>query len=293
MTQPNGLSALKTFAERFVGPLDHIVDSSRQYGRRSVMWRLRARDGSQYYLKRPETIQHYYAEVRALQEWLPSLAETHWWRGPQVIASSDDLGVLIMTRLPGDILESVAVLPESEILAYRLAGRFASRLHSLKVDLSRESKVQDYSRPVLDRYLGLATGAVDDATLAWAESLFCAPGVWDGLALVPLHCDFSPRNWLVGSGDFAIGIIDWERSRPGFWVEDFQRMTHDHWHHRPGLRDAFFEGYGRLPAEREWRQANLVTLINAIGGVPWAASRGDTQFESYNRSLIETFRRTL
>jgi thiamine kinase-like enzyme len=117
--------------------------------------------------------------------------------------------------------------------------------------------------------------------------------VWDGLKLVPVHCDYSPRNWLVEDGRNAIGVIDWERARPGYWVEDFHRMTLDHWWRRPALRDAYFDGYGREPSEKERRQAGMVSLVNAIGGVPWAIGHGDTQFEAHNRRVIATLRDVL
>lgn len=67
---------------------------------------------------------------------------------------------------------------------------------------------------------------------------------WEGLEIVPLHCEFSPRNWLMFEGKTLLGIIDWERSRHGYYVEDFQRMVQDHWVLEPQLRDAFFSGYG-------------------------------------------------
>ena len=90
-----------------------------------------------------------------------------------------------------------------------------------------------------------------------------------------------------------LGIIDWERSRHGYYVEDFQRMVQDHSVLEPHLRDAFFSGYGREPSELEWRQANQVVLVNAVGGVPWAASHGDSKFERQNRAVIERLKEAL
>jgi hypothetical protein len=84
-----------------------------------------------------------------------------------------------------------------------------------------------------------------------------------------------------------LGIIDWERSRPGYFVEDFQRMIQNHWVDQPHLVDAFFTGYGRRPSEQEWRQANQVVLINAVAGVPWSVTHGDFEFEKRNREVVE------
>lgn len=76
-------------------------------------------------------------------------------------------------------------------------------------------------------------------------------------------------------------------------MEDIQRMTHDYWLDAPELRDAFFEGYGRLPTEAEWRHSNQITLINAVGGVNWAISHGDEAFVQLNRRVIERLKEIL
>jgi hypothetical protein len=70
-------------------------------------------------------------------------------------------------------------------------------------------------------------------------------------------------------------------------------MIHDHWEFEPQLKDAFFTGYGREPSELEWYQANQVVLINAVAGVEWSISHGDSQFEQLNRAVIERLKRVL
>ena len=70
-------------------------------------------------------------------------------------------------------------------------------------------------------------------------------------------------------------------------------MIQDHWIREPQLREAFFTGYGREPSELEWRQANQVVLINAVGGVPWSISHGDSEFEKLNRAVIERLKSVL
>ena len=52
-------------------------------------------------------------------------------------------------------------------------------------------------------------------------------------------------------------------------------------------------GYGREPSELEWRQANQIVLIKALGGVPWANSHGDLDFEERNRAAIERLKEVL
>jgi hypothetical protein len=90
-----------------------------------------------------------------------------------------------------------------------------------------------------------------------------------------------------------LGVIDWEISRPGYFVEDFQRMMQDHWLNEPQLRDVCFTGYGRTPSDREWLQANQVLLIHAIISVPWAIDHGDLEYERFNRVVIERLKKVL
>jgi hypothetical protein len=70
-------------------------------------------------------------------------------------------------------------------------------------------------------------------------------------------------------------------------------MTHDHWLDAPQQRDVFFEGYGRTPTEAEWRQANQITLINAVGGVGRAISHGDEWFAGHNQRVIDRLKEIL
>ncbi len=70
-------------------------------------------------------------------------------------------------------------------------------------------------------------------------------------------------------------------------------MTQDHWVKAPNLRDAFSDGYGRTPTDAEWRQANQITLIGAVGGVAWSRTHGDERFERHNRVMIERLKMIL
>ncbi len=287
------LDALRRFAADTLGSGSVIENRSRAFGRKSVTWRIAAADGTGFYLKRHESPHHYMSEVRALNEWAPLLPAGTWWATPEVVASSDRLGAMIMTELPGELVEDSPPSFGETVEVYRNAGRLARALHGLDVDLSGEARVQRYSPEEVDRYLGPAREFLDAQTCDWAEAILTRPDAWAGLAIVPMHGDYSPRNWVHLRGDPAFKVIDWERARPGFWVEDVQRMTHDHWVNAPHLRDAFFEGYGRSSTDSEWRHANQITLINAIGGVPWAISHGDEPFVQHNRNVIERLKEIL
>jgi len=281
------LDALRDFASTTLGSGLEIEDRSRAFGRKSVTWRITSADGTGFYLKRHEFRHHYVAEVRALEHWVPRLNDGAWWAAPEVVATSDELGAVILTELLGEIIEDSPPGPDELVTVYRHAGRLARSLHDADIDLSDEPRNQLYAADGIDRYFEMSRGHIDASTRDWAKVILTRADAWDGLDVVAMHGDYSPRNWIIESGDPTIKVIDWERSRPGYWVEDIQRMTHDHWLEAPQLRDAYFEGYGRTPTEAEWRQANQITLINAVGGVGWAISHGDERFAGHNRRVIE------
>ena len=287
------LAPLRKLIHDSLGRAVDIEDFSRRYGRKSVTWRIKAPRGRVYYLKRHEHRSHYLAEVRALDEWVKFLPDEPWWSVPNVLATSDELGAVIITGLPGLIADETPVESSTRTNLFELAGKFASLLHSSPIDLSSASTSQIYTDAELDRYLSIAEPHIDGATLSWVDSIVRRSDAWKGLAIVPVHCDFSPRNWLTVEGRARLGIIDWERSRAGYYVEDFQRMIQDDWVDEPRLGDAFFTGYGREPSELEWRQANQVVLINAVAGVPWSISHGDSMFEQRNRAVIERLKSVL
>lgn len=286
------LDSLRKFAYDSLGDSIDIEDFSRSYGRKSVTWRITVPGKREYYLKRHEDRRHYFAEVRALNEWVTSLPVEPGWSVPKVLATADELGAVIMTGLPGLVLGETPVGSTTRTKLFELAGRFACLLHSSRIDLSTLTP-QTYAGDQPDRYLLLAEPYIGRATLKWVDSVVRRSDAWKGLEIVPIHCDYSPRNWIVCEGQALLGIIDWERSRPGYWVEDFQRMIHDHWKVDPQLRDAFFKGYGREPSELEWYQANQVVLLNAVGGVPWSIDHGDWEFERLNREVIERLKSVL
>lgn len=274
-TDTSELDELRAFTATTLGSGLEIEDRSRTFGRKSVMWRVAAADGSAFYLKRHEFSHHYASEVRALNDWVPRLDPGSWWSAPEVVASSDDLGAVIITELPGQIIDDSTPERDELSAAYRHAGRLARSLHDSDVDLSNEPRNQLYGPNGIERYLEMSREHLDAGTCEWVKEVLTRPDVWEGLKVVPMHGDYSPRNWIIEPGDPTFKVIDLERSRPGYWLEDIQRMTHDNWLEVPQLSDAFFAGYGRTPSDAEWRQADQITLITCVGGVGWAISHDD------------------
>lgn len=292
-------AALRDFAATELGHGLSVTDRSRVFGRRSVTWRVETLDGTSFYLKRHEHYRHYEAEKVALQKWAPKIKQSARWSTPGVFADSTELGALILQELPGEVMEDTQLSLDDEIEIYRTAGWLASQVHSLDVDPYEAGPPRLYDSATMQGFIEGAVPYLDAATLQWAAQVTSVDGLFDGLAVVPTHSDFSPRNWLVhGSQDGPVlGLIDWERARPSYWLEDTQRMATGHWLNRTELRDAFMSGYGRTPAHaltpKEERQLKLICLGNALATVSWATEHDDTEFAQFGRMTLERLKSEL
>ena len=138
------MDSLLRFACDALGDSIHIEDYSRSFGRKSTTWRITAPGEREYYLKRHEDRRHYFAEVRALDDWAGCLPDEPWWSVPEVISTSDELGAVIMTGLPGSVLEETPVQSSTRTKLFELAGSFANLLHSCQMDLSPISRSNTY-----------------------------------------------------------------------------------------------------------------------------------------------------
>jgi aminoglycoside phosphotransferase (APT) family kinase protein len=284
---------LRELLEASVGTPRSVVDVSRRVGRQSITWRATSVSGEAFFLKRHQHRQHFLAELIALEQWIPALPPADWWTTPRLVGKSNELGALVMTVVAGEIFDESGLARSAGAGVYELAGRFAALLHRAKVDAESAGRPRSYDQETIVRLLDSARPYLDEPTVRWIEETVLQPNLWHGLRTVPVHADYSPRNWIVGYPALVLGVIDWERCRPGYWLEDVHRTMHDHWHRKPRYADAFFAGYGRRPSEAEERQSHLIALINAVGGLSWSFTYGDHDFARTNRVLMERCRRAI
>ena len=284
---------LREFVDKSARSPTTIEDASRPFGRRSITWRILTRDGETYYLKRHEHRQHYQSEVIALTTWTPRMAESCWWSVPRLVAKSDQLGALLVTGLEGVLVDEAACSSQQMLRIYEMAGRFAALIHGADFDCSGSGRPRFYDSTTVLKLIDTAKPYLAEDSVLWIERTFRKEGLWKGLQPVPVHADYSPRNWIVTESSSTIGIIDWERSRSGYWIEDVQFMVYRYWDCYPQYADAFYSGYGRVPTADERLQMNLVVLANAVGGVSWAITHDDTEFARVNRYLIDRCRRAI
>jgi thiamine kinase-like enzyme len=284
---PNN-ARLAEFVYSTLGNSVVVEDKTRLIGKRSLIWRI-TRNNDHFWLKAHNSENQFKREKHALLEWVPLLGEQSWWSTPDLLADSDELQAIVISEVPGGLLDSTATHGNECSSMFEMAGRFARLLHD--TEITPEKPIDPVDKLLCDanRYLLLATDHLDSRTIEWVGDVLGTGEAFADVQAVPAHMDYSPRNWFIDrqEGGIRFGVIDWERSQHSIWAQDVARMAFDHWQRDPSLRESFFEGYGHQPTEIEDRQVQLVALVNMVGGVPYAVEMNDEYFEALCRRIIE------
>jgi hypothetical protein len=149
-----------------MGSATAFEDLSRGCGRPSIIWRLTGFDGSHAWLKHHEMPMLFDRELTGLEQFVPALGEQTWWSSPIIIAKDSDVKVLLMTEVEGELLDTTAVTPEEQTTMFRLAGRFASKLHDTRLAVpDGQTNGLARLRDQLNHYLNAGKDSVDSKPL--------------------------------------------------------------------------------------------------------------------------------
>ena len=225
-------------------------------------------------VKASATSHHIQREIRAYREITAPLAG----RAPEFIRGDARAGLVVTRWLPGTLVEGGPFEFSPE--AFRQAGELLRRLHrprreTRSYDPAALNKIQDFA----ERAEALVSPGLLSAARSIAASHVAAPRI-----LYATHGDYQPRNWIEDDG--LLGVIDFGRAGYRPWVSDLVRLEHGYFRDHPELRDAFFAGYGRDPAEEldSWR---LDHVLQSLGTIVWAHDVGDSLFEAAGRRMLE------
>ena len=282
---------LLAWAQTVVGANVRIVDRSRGFGQESVVWELHPTASDPVFLKRNASPLHYARELDGYSRTIPALEPVRdRFRLPRRLAEDESLMAFVMTRVPGESVDEMGMDHPDMPLVFRAAGAFVRCVH--EVPIQPQTDAVTYLGDKCKRYLAARPDHVAKEDTQWALELIDDGRAFEGLPMVLTHSDFSPRNWLWDTtGDQPrLGVIDWERTRDDVWIEDAQRMTADHWHGREHLREAYFDGYGRLPTQREFHQLLVLSLVASVASIGWALTHNDPGFAELSRKRIERLR---
>jgi aminoglycoside phosphotransferase len=208
---------------------------------------------------------------------------------------------LVISELPGQIVEHVQLSPSQERAVWQAAGSALVALHDLgtgecfgpclRDGTYAEGDAQDAREYVSRRFkeqIGRATdsGYVNDDELATVHAAYDLIPAFGGERLVPCHRDYCAANWLVGKEGTWAGVIDFERAYWDVRVADFSRDPDWAWVFRPDLVDAFFKGYGRALFPAEEQQLLVVHAAYALNAILWGHDYAFYGFEQEGHQAL-------
>ena len=277
----NEQKELLRWCETVLGPLEPGEDFTREHpGQRAAVHLLRARSGSAY-LKVHRDPAHWASEVHAYEHWAPAFGSF----APRLLGvrEVEPLAVLV-SDLPGTILEGVSLPSGQEQAAWRSAGQALASLHALTQGSffgpcrrdgsalgSAIAEAREYVTACLEDWLerglrGSFLSQDEQAALRAARGLIPA---FEGEPALPCHRDYCPANWLVLPDGRWSGVVDFEFAYWDVRASDFSRYPGWNWIARPDLNEAFFEGYGLSPSPAQEEQILFARLLYALGAVVW------------------------
>jgi aminoglycoside phosphotransferase len=264
-----------------LGPVEVATDHTKEHGgHKSSTLRLLTAAGP-CYLKVHHTRAHWENEVHAYEHWAAAFGH----RAPRLLAVRDvEPLALLLGELPGRIVEDADLSPAQQHAAWRAAGAALVALHELDTGdcfgpVRRDGApagtcvhdpveyVSTHLEGQIDR--ALRGDYIDRAEL---ETLRAAceriPG-FEGEPPVPCHRDYCAANWLVDEEGTWTGILDFEFAYWDVRVTDFSRDPDWAWVVRPGLAEAFVEGYGRPFTAAEEAQLLVTRAAYALSAILW------------------------
>jgi aminoglycoside/choline kinase family phosphotransferase len=122
-------------AERAVGAITSVTDRSWPRDN-SAVWEITA-STRRYFIKRHPSPRFHDREVTAYRQVVPSLGQG---RAPEVIAADRDAMAVLITGLPGHMLQGLSLPAATEVEAYRQAGRLLRHVHDVPIATDSEHR---------------------------------------------------------------------------------------------------------------------------------------------------------
>jgi Phosphotransferase enzyme family len=281
-----------------LGPVEVVSDDTRDHpGKRVSACRLRAASG-EYYLKLHQDPVHWNYETHGYEQWAPAFGVF----APRLLAVREETPLaLLISGLPGMILDEVKLPPAQERTVWRAAGQALTALHGLAVGdyfgpCRRDgapagtpiTEARAYISAEFENWLerGRRISSLTDDELAIVSAVRNLIPAFAGERPVPCHRDYGPANWLVTADGAWAGVIDFEFAYWEVRVADFTRYPNWEWLNRPDLIDAFFEAYGRAFTPEEEQQRLVGHTLYALGALVWGQESAYYGFAAEGRQAL-------
>ena len=280
-----------------VGPCKVVSGDMRFHGR-AMVWRLQATSG-RYYAKIHHEKSSWETEVHGYEQWAPAFGSFV----PQLLAVHEEEPLaLLVSELPGEVMEKVKLPASKERMAWRDAGSMLINLHNFAVGscfgrCGRDgvclgppvSDATAYVLAELESWLerGKRSDYLTNDELTTVRAAQDLVPAFAGEPPVPCHRDYNPANWLVTSDGVWAGTIDFEFAYWDVRVAEFSRYPGWEWIHRADLLDAFFEGYGRALTPKEEQQLMVGRVCYALGAIVWGCENSFHGFAAEGRHALK------
>jgi aminoglycoside phosphotransferase len=281
-----------------LGPVEVVSDHSKAHGgHESSTYRLSSSMGF-CYLKVPRSRSHWHNEVHAHERWAGAFGDL----APRLLAVREaEPLALVISELPGRIVESAQLSPSQERAVWRAAGAALLPLHDLgpgeffgpclRDGTRAEEFAQNARDHVSERFnsqieRAIRGGYVNDDELATIHAAYDLVPAFEGERPIPCHRDYCAANWLVSQEGTWAGVIDFEFAYWDVRVADLSRDPDWAWVRRPDLVDAFFEGYGRPLTPTEEQQLLVAHAEYALGAILWGRDHAFYGFEQEGRESL-------
>ncbi|MFC1435372.1 phosphotransferase [Streptacidiphilus sp. N1-3] len=256
--------------ERLAGRAEIVADHSWP-GTSTTVLRLRKPDGRQMIAKLNSSRASFEREHYALSHWTRCIAPC----SPQLIDADTEQGVLLMTAVPGQPLSTLTLPDDEEEEAYWQTGALLRLLHMAAPQQTLPHFGRDRAAYIRAQFQnGMAPLSPDEIDLTL-----------DALTLLeelppqqaqPSHLDLTSRN-ILWDGNRA-SILDFETSRYEAVGRDFLRITQRTLREHHGLRDAFYDGYGRTPTAEEETLMRICGVTDAAAIAITSTAAGQHEF---------------
>ena len=279
-----------------MGACQLVYGDTRFHGRTAVC-RLQTPSGY-CYVKVYRQKSSWEREVHAYEQWVPAFANA----APRLLAIRDEEPFsLLVSELPGRITEKVKLPAQQERMVWHAAGRALAGLHDFAmgeffgpcrrdgacVGTPMNDAMEYISigfEPWMDS--GVRAGYLSDDELAIIRTAQDLVPAFAGERPVPCHRDYCPANWLVTGDGVWVGVIDFEFAYWDVRVADFSRYPEWEWIGRPGLLEAFFEGYGRVLTPEEEQQLLVAHTQYALSAIVWGCEHSFHGFAEEGRQAL-------
>jgi aminoglycoside phosphotransferase (APT) family kinase protein len=280
---------------------DYVVvdDATREHpGQRASVMRLRSALGD-FILKIHLDPRHWDSEVHGYEHWAPAFGPY----APKLIAVRDvEPRAVLISALPGAVLEDAALPIKQESAVWRAAGRALAALHDLPPGEFFGQCRRDGTSfgPVVKDAIDYVTlgfrdwqergergGYLSTNELSIVRMALDQVDVFNGEHPVACHRDYCPANWLVSAEGRWVGVIDFEFAYWDVRAADLTRYPNWDWIRRPEFAQAFFDGYGRSFTPAEERQHWIAHVQYALGAVVWGMENAYFVYAQEGRQALE------